>query len=77
MGELKALETRPHQMNKSVIATLEDALKVAKEGRFQGIAIAAVESDFSIYRSWSDNECTSTLVGALHTCAHRLLDSVK
>lgn len=76
MVELRALETRPHKMQQSVVATLEEALEKAKKGEFQGVAIVAVHSDFSIFRSWSDNECTSTLVGALHTCAHRILDSV-
>lgn len=76
MAELRVVETRPAQVSADIVEVLEKALAKARAGELKAVAIAMVNQDGSSSRSWSTNDCASTLVGALQITTQRLIDSL-
>lgn len=66
-ASVHVLETRPLEVQRSVIETLEDALKLAREGKIIAVAIAEVHEDKAIGRAWSKCDVLPELIGAATT----------
>lgn len=68
------LETRPLEVQRSVIETLEDALKKAKDGTIVAVAIATVYADGKFARDWSKGNQRAALLGATFAMATDLAE---
>jgi len=66
------LKTRPKHVQETVVARLEDALKMAKDGRLKSVAIAAVGSDDSVWTSWSETDNFAMMLGAVSRLSYRI-----
>lgn len=70
MTDLAVLEPEPASAN--VIATLEDALADAREGRISSVAIAVVYRDGVAGASWSDLPSRTAMLGAVSRLTHKI-----
>lgn len=63
MAFLVALESEP--VGEDVVAKLEEALEIARQGRLSSVAIATVYRDGTTGRSWSKAPSLSLLIGGV------------
>jgi len=76
MAEIHTLKTLLDQDKESVIELLETALKEARAGEIQAIAVAIVRPSSALNTAWSDNSNVSPLLGAALLLQHRLMRSL-
>lgn len=70
MTGLVALEPEPAAAD--VIATLEEALTEAREGRLSSVALAIVYRDGAAGASWSALPSRTAMLGAVSRLSHRI-----
>ncbi len=63
MPDLHVIDAEP--LGADVIATLEAALEKARTGEISSVAVAVVERDGSVNRTWSTPPSLSLLIGAV------------
>lgn len=77
MADIRVVQTRPVEVNRDIVEVLEKALERAKVGELKALAVVTVNQDGTTSRSWSTNDCSSTLVGGLQITTQRLIDSLQ
>lgn len=69
------LTTRPAQVQKTVIARLEDALADARRGKLVTVAIAGFTQTGEVWTNWSETDDFGRLLGAVARLAYRINDT--
>lgn len=70
-AEVEVLDSVPPN-TEDVVARLEEALRLAREGKISCVGIALVYRDGSTGRSWSKRHSESALIGAAALLHHAL-----
>lgn len=63
MPDLRVLDAEP--IGADVVEKLEEVLALAREGKISSVAIATVERDGCVNRSWSKTPSLSLLIGSV------------
>lgn len=72
MADIVKLETRSSQVVTSVVETLEEVLRQAREGEIISVAIAVVHNDRSIGTTWSETDEFPILLGSISRLEYRV-----
>lgn len=72
-AEIHALKTLLDSDKESVVELLETALKEARAGDIQAIALAVVRPSSALNTAWSDNSSVAPMLGATLLLQHRLM----
>jgi hypothetical protein len=63
MPDIRVIDAEP--VGPDVVAKLEQVLELAREGKLSSVAIATVERDGCVNRSWSSAPSISLLIGSV------------
>lgn len=72
-ADIRVLRTSRETSIKSVIATLEEALRQANEGEVVAVCLAVVRPDGSLNTAWSDADPVAPLLGGATLLQSRIL----
>lgn len=75
-ADIKVLHTSREASIKSVIGTLEEALRQANEGDVVAVCLAVVRPDGALNTAWSDANPVAPLLGGVSLLQSRLLSAL-